>query len=137
MKPNHQPNHQPNLCQTYLESQVIIKKDKSDPLSSLTNREEELFKLVVTGNTNKDIAKKLSISEHTVRNHIASIFAKLKVNNRTEAAFLYHSKQSEKGSLLDMVTRPKDDDDWIPRHPLELKYSKGEYSKVGSKGGGK
>jgi DNA-binding CsgD family transcriptional regulator len=123
-----------NLCQTYLEA-AVTKKEKRDPLSSLTPREEELFKLVITGTKNKDIAQQLSISEHTVRNHIARIFSKLKVNNRTEAAFMWHSNQQDKYMAGEYVrpnssANPSSGKVWVPKlHHLEQKYSKSGGSK--------
>ncbi|MDO5295288.1 MAG: response regulator transcription factor [bacterium] len=54
----------------------------------LSRREFEILTHITNGETNRDIAKKLEISEHTVRNHISNIFHKLGVRNRTEAAML-------------------------------------------------
>jgi DNA-binding NarL/FixJ family response regulator len=48
-------------------------------------REMDVLKLVARGLTNKAIAVQLKISERTVQGHIASLFAKLGVNSRTEA----------------------------------------------------
>ena len=56
--------------------------------ASLSPREGEILKMVANGKPNKIIAADLSISEHTVRNHISNIFQKLQVNNRTEATVL-------------------------------------------------
>jgi len=50
----------------------------------LTGRELEVIATVVAGYTNKDIAQKFSISEHTVKNHLTNIFDKLGVSNRLE-----------------------------------------------------
>jgi DNA-binding NarL/FixJ family response regulator len=47
-----------------------------------------VLELLATGLRNKDIAARLFLSEKTVKNHISSIFAKLQVNDRTEAAVL-------------------------------------------------
>jgi DNA-binding NarL/FixJ family response regulator len=52
----------------------------------LTGRELEVLQLVAAGRTNKQIAAKLFISEHTVARHTQNIFAKLGVSSRTEAA---------------------------------------------------
>ncbi|RJX23107.1 MAG: DNA-binding response regulator [Dethiobacter sp.] len=52
---------------------------------TLSQREVEILKLIAEGLTNKEIAKKLSISVHTVRNHIANIFPKLNSKTRTKA----------------------------------------------------
>jgi len=54
----------------------------------LTRREMEVLELVGKGLRNKDIAARLFLSEKTVKNHVSSIFMKLQVNDRTEAALL-------------------------------------------------
>jgi DNA-binding NarL/FixJ family response regulator len=59
-----------------------------EQLSALTAREEEILKLLATGDSNREIGKRLFISEQTVKNHVASIFRKLQVNDRTKAALL-------------------------------------------------
>lgn len=53
--------------------------------SPLTSREIEVLTLMAEGMGNKTIAKRLGISEHTVKFHIGSIFTKLNVSSRTEA----------------------------------------------------
>jgi len=63
-------------------------KDSQDfyyPASPLTERELEVLQLVRTGNTNKQIAEKLYISERTVKFHISSIMSKLYAETRTQA----------------------------------------------------
>jgi len=52
---------------------------------SLTDRELEVLDLLAEGLSNKLIAHGLTISEHTVKTHVASIFAKLGASSRTEA----------------------------------------------------
>lgn len=52
----------------------------------LTVREVEVLQYVARGDSNKDIAKKLFISEKTVKNHLYRIFQKLDVGDRTQAA---------------------------------------------------
>lgn len=52
----------------------------------LSPREKEVLRLVVKGLTNKEIARSLSISESTVKNHLTSTMEKFHVNNRVEAA---------------------------------------------------
>jgi DNA-binding NarL/FixJ family response regulator len=51
----------------------------------LTARERDVLELVSQGLSNKQIAQKLQISEHTVKFHLSSLFAKLGVSSRTEA----------------------------------------------------
>jgi DNA-binding NarL/FixJ family response regulator len=52
---------------------------------SLTQRELEVLQLLTEGATNGDIAERLFISQKTTKNHLASIFQKLDVTNRTQA----------------------------------------------------
>lgn len=54
--------------------------------SNLTQREYEVLKLVVDGQTNSEIAKTLTISEHTAKAHVCNIIQKLLVDDRTQAA---------------------------------------------------
>jgi len=59
---------------------------RDEPLiEGLTSREHDVLALVADGLSNREIAQALSISEHTVKFHLASIFGKLGVSTRTEA----------------------------------------------------
>jgi DNA-binding NarL/FixJ family response regulator len=60
----------------------IVVEDLSEPL---TMREREVLTLLGRGLSNRLIAGELHISEHTVKFHISSLYAKLGVNNRAEA----------------------------------------------------
>jgi len=51
----------------------------------VTIREKEIFDLLVTNYTTKDISDKLKISEKTVRNHISNVMQKLGVKSRSQA----------------------------------------------------
>lgn len=63
-------------------------REKSDLLGRLTNREREILGMVSRGMSNVEISQELYISKHTVRKHLENVFAKLNVNNRTQAALL-------------------------------------------------
>lgn len=54
-------------------------------LAPLSSREIEILEQIARGNSNKQIARRLSISDQTVKNHISSILRKLAVNDRTQA----------------------------------------------------
>ncbi|HET7375629.1 MAG TPA: response regulator transcription factor [Anaerolineae bacterium] len=72
---------------THDRSHVAAPRQKIDEpeLEQLTDREEDVLKLLAAGLPNKDIALKLSLSEGTVKNHISAILAKLHANDRTQA----------------------------------------------------
>ena len=65
-----------------VEEETSSTKDLYSPLSS---REVEILDYIARGNSNKEIAKSLKISDQTVKNHITSILKKLSVNDRTAA----------------------------------------------------
>lgn len=55
-------------------------------ISELTDREEDILRLLAQGGSNQEIADSLGVSEKTVRNRLSEIFSKLRLNNRTQAA---------------------------------------------------
>ncbi|MCL5256913.1 MAG: response regulator transcription factor [Chloroflexi bacterium] len=59
--------------------------DAESLFAPLTGREVEILDCIARGNSNKEIARILSISDQTVKNHITSILRKLAVNDRTQA----------------------------------------------------
>jgi DNA-binding NarL/FixJ family response regulator len=54
--------------------------------TGLSEREVEVLKIAATGQTNREIAERLSLSQHTIARHLANARAKLGAANRTEAA---------------------------------------------------
>ncbi|MCK1996604.1 LuxR C-terminal-related transcriptional regulator [Psychrobacillus psychrodurans] len=59
--------------------------DNNQHRSILTNRERQIFQLLVEDNSTKEISALLSISEKTVRNHISNTIQKLGVSGRSQA----------------------------------------------------
>ena len=60
--------------------------DENEEVATLTHREQEVLGLVATGATDRDIARALTVSVHTVKSHMRNILGKLHVNSRHEAA---------------------------------------------------
>ncbi len=56
----------------------------SDGMRLLTKREEDVVRLVAEGLQNREIAKELELSEHTIKNYLFHIFDKLGVSSRVE-----------------------------------------------------
>ena len=67
-----------------------------DPLSTLTEREEQILRLVAQGMSNKEVGRKLDLQEKTIKHHMTKILEKLHVRNRTEAAMLLREAAGEK-----------------------------------------
>lgn len=60
--------------------------------NALTDREEDVLKLLANGASNAQIAQRLGLSESTVKFHLRNLFSKLGVTNRTEAAAHFHRR---------------------------------------------
>jgi DNA-binding NarL/FixJ family response regulator len=65
---------------------VLDARAAPDPLGALTAREREVLGLLVEGLPNKLIARRLEISEKTVKSHLTKVFRELDVTDRTQAA---------------------------------------------------
>ena len=66
--------HKPATCTT----------SETEPL--LSDRQQEILRLIAEGFSNREIASKVYLSENTVKSHVQEIFRKLQVRNRVEAA---------------------------------------------------
>ena len=67
----------------------------ASPLDDLTEREREILELVAGGDSNKEIAAQLYLSEKTIKHHMTNILQKLQVRNRVEAALLARSSGTD------------------------------------------
>jgi DNA-binding CsgD family transcriptional regulator len=70
----------PHLHQAYLDAE-----HRRHPAPQLTARQRELLRLVVAGHTNAQAARRLGVTEKTVRKHLENIYARLQVSSRTAA----------------------------------------------------
>lgn len=69
-----------------LTPEALPQRASATPATSpLSPREQEVLTFLALGRSNKEIAQKLAISEHTVKFHLTSIFHKLEANSRSEA----------------------------------------------------
>ena len=76
---------QPSLIPALNAKMIETNKD-AEKIKSLTKRELDVLKLLAVGMFNKEVGKRLEISERTVKNHFSNIFKKLGVTDRTQAA---------------------------------------------------
>jgi NarL family two-component system response regulator LiaR len=66
--------------------EVTVNRSVTDSEGSLTAREREVLNLIADGLSNRDIARKMFISEKTVKTHVSNILSKLHLEDRTQAA---------------------------------------------------
>ena len=80
---------------TWVETELLRRAMQATPrealLALLTPREREIVRQVTAGRRNKEIARKMSISEGTVKMHLHNIYSKLNVASRTELAVFANS----------------------------------------------
>jgi DNA-binding NarL/FixJ family response regulator len=67
--------------------------ERAEGRLGLTRRELEIISTVTAGYTNKEIARRFSLSEETVKHHLTKIFSKVHVSNRLELALLAVSQR--------------------------------------------
>lgn len=78
--------------QPYTSSQVAAKAIRRMALPSLTQRELDVLQQLAQGRSNKDIARRLQISEGTAKTHVKAILTKLDAISRTEAVAVAHQR---------------------------------------------
>jgi two-component system response regulator DevR len=64
-----------------------------DPLALLSPQEKRVLALIAEGCTNKEVAARLGLSEKTVKNYLSTVFEKLHVSRRAEAAVIFAQEQ--------------------------------------------
>jgi len=89
----------PQLLQRLRNKSVAVSPTESESLadeelSELTHREREIARMVAAGDSNKIIARKLNITDRTVKAHLTTVFQKLNVHDRLQLA-LYVSKRPQ------------------------------------------
>lgn len=78
----------------------------ADLEQGLSDREREVFRHAAAGLTNKELARRLGISEGTVKVHLSHIFQKLGLRGRSELAAAYHGIEPTEGGVYRAPLRP-------------------------------
>jgi DNA-binding NarL/FixJ family response regulator len=79
------------LIESYVDKAAAPRKAQAlRQIAELSDREREVLQLLGTGDSNADLAKKLFVSEATVKTYVSRMLAKLDLANRTQAAILAH-----------------------------------------------
>jgi two-component system response regulator DevR len=68
-----------------------------DPLAQLSVQEKRVLSLIAEGCTNKEAAARLNLSDKTVKNYLSTVFEKLHVSHRAQAAVIYAQQEKKKG----------------------------------------
>lgn len=84
----------PGLAAQVLKIMQAPKTKIHNPIDDLTKREEEILRLVATGQSNREVADALKLQEKTVKHYMTVILSKLHARNRVEAALIAHEAWS-------------------------------------------
>jgi len=76
---------EPGVAARVLSRFVELAQNQASPVDILSEREMDVLHKMASGNANKEIAAQLELSESTIKTHVARIFQKLDVNDRTSA----------------------------------------------------
>ena len=91
----------PAITRTVIEefaTKPRVRRDLAARLDELTAREREVFRLVAAGLSNAEIARKLVVSEGTVKTHVARVLLKLGLRDRVQAVvYAYESGEAQAG----------------------------------------
>ncbi len=99
----------PKVTAQVLDQLRALSSGKRSAQQPLSDREREVLGLVAKGLTNREIGERLFVSEHTVRNHVASILNKLGLSRRVQAAtYAVREGIADDGSLPEDVPGSED-----------------------------
>ncbi len=84
-------------------NQLVKEQSQAEHLSALTPRLLEILELVAEGESNAQIADRLSLSENTIKQHLRRTYKTLRVKNRTQAVRLFRQKQSRSATRRNMM----------------------------------
>lgn len=87
----------PGLAAHVLKVMQEPRRSKKSPIDELTKREEDILRLVATGQSNKAVAEALHLQERTVKHYMTEIMSKLQARNRVEAALIAHEAWRDGG----------------------------------------
>ncbi len=88
----------PELIQPAISRRAMTRRQTS-PFEGLTKREREVAQRIAEGNSNRDVAAALGMSEGTVKIHLHNIYAKLEIDNRTALAIIYARRGPKEASF--------------------------------------
>jgi DNA-binding NarL/FixJ family response regulator len=107
-------NEQIALVLQSLASAPKVKAVNANGMNLLSKREADVVHCVTEGLTNREIAERLGLSQHTIKNHLFRIFDKLGVSNRIELLFVtmsHNASEPTAPALPDLLTTPCGDCD--------------------------
>jgi len=98
-------SHQMSLALEALASSPAVRAVDAKGLSLLSKREMEIVQCLAEGLTNREIAIRLGLSAHTVKNYLFRVFDKLGVSNRVELLFMTLSQNGSSQSVSNHVLK--------------------------------
>jgi len=99
----HNENNDANAAEDDSEAMLVAEADDRAP--QLSRRERVIVRCLIEGDSNKSIARKLEISEATVKVHVKAILRKIRVRNRTQAA-IWGMNNEWQLQMMDAIAPP-------------------------------
>lgn len=106
-----------------LASAPTFRAVNSEGMSLLSERELQVVRCLAEGLTNREIAERLKLSRHTIKNYLFRVFDKLGVSSRVELLFMTLSQASFQEALMQRPTESQDLDGYSPDESELLKKS--------------
>ena len=77
----------------------LLKNERTKPIvDSLSPQERRVLALIAEGRTNKEVANEMGLAEKTVKNYLSTVFEKLHVTRRSQAAVYYTQSLGARGA---------------------------------------
>ena len=96
-------SHQMGLVVEALAASHNLSPGNAQGMQQLSKREMEVVNTVAEGLTNREVAKRLGLSEHTIKNYLFRVYDKLGVSSRVELLFMTLSRSSPPDSVVSGV----------------------------------
>jgi DNA-binding CsgD family transcriptional regulator len=101
-------SHQLAVAVEALASAPVVRAVNAHGLNLLSKRELQVVRSLAEGLTNREIAERLKLSQHTVKNYLFRVFDKLGVSSRVELLFMTLSQADANGSLVQDLSKGAD-----------------------------
>jgi DNA-binding CsgD family transcriptional regulator len=121
-----------SVAMNALASTPVVRAVNANGLNLLSKRELEVVQCVVQGFTNQEIADRMGLSRHTIKNYLFRVFDKLGVSSRVELLFMTLSQSTNVEEILPRAVKKVPESDHYDEPTLELFEKAAEQGVIGA-----